>query len=328
MDWYSRNVASGAERSLRELDDPLHRRGPAVATPAEPRDAVSRSTRAQVGRQRGDGGLGDRAVPCTTWVASLLVLALLLSACGGDGQRARSSTLRGATTVVSITFDDGLASQARVLPLLDAHDMVATFYVNSGTIGGGGRMSWAQVRELSAVGNEVGGHTVGHVDLSRLTAARARYEVCADREALVARGFRVTSFAFPYGRSGPRDEAIVRGCGYRSGRGVGGVRSGAGCRACQYAETLPPPNPYHLNTPSAGASPPALSWLESVVKQAEEHQGGWVVLVFHNVCDLCGTYAVSPDTLDHFLAWLEPRWTSGTRVATVSQTLAQKGGRR
>ena len=94
----------------------------------------------------------------------------------------------------------------------------------------------------------------------------------------------------------------MRGCGYRSGRGVGGVRSGAVCRACQYAETLPPPNPYHLNTPSAGASPPGLSWLESVVKQAEEHQGGWVVLVFHNVCDLCGTYAVSPDTLDHFLA--------------------------
>ena len=48
---------------------------------------------------------------------------------------------------------------------LSTHGFGATFYVNSGTIGTAGKLTWAQLTSLSQAGNEIASHTVDHVDL-------------------------------------------------------------------------------------------------------------------------------------------------------------------
>ena len=55
--------------------------------------------------------------------------------------------------------------------------------------------------------------------------------------------------------------------------------------------------------------------------QAEANGGGWVQIVIHHLCLGCETYSTPPATLDAFLAWLEPRATSGTVVLTTREAL-------
>src|SRR5687767_4862432 len=74
-----------------------------------------------------------------------------------------------AATVVSLTFDDGQASQLAVKSPLAGHGMKATFYVNSAKVETSDfYTTWAQVAELAAAGNEIGGHGLSHQDLTTL----------------------------------------------------------------------------------------------------------------------------------------------------------------
>src|SRR5581483_4203007 len=102
-----------------------------------------------------------------------------------------------AQPVVSLTFDDQNADQLAVRDELAARGMRATFFVNTGTVGAPGKLTWEQLQSFAAAGDEIGGHTVDHVNLK--TAPDARHQVCDDRGALVAHGFHPVSFAYPYG---------------------------------------------------------------------------------------------------------------------------------
>jgi endoglucanase len=125
----------------------------------------------------------------------------------------------GAETVVTIQFDDGVADQYGSLAILNAHDMHATFYVNTAVIGDADHLSWAQLQDLAAAGNEIAGHTLHHVNLKPLKVADARLEVCQDRVNLIEQGFEPTSFAYPFGTFDAGTEQVVQDCGYNSGRG-------------------------------------------------------------------------------------------------------------
>ena len=94
--------------------------------------------------------------------------------------------------------------------------MHATFFVNSAKVGTSGfYMTWAQVDALAADGNEIGGHTLTHVDLNgtSLSEAEKRRQVCEDRQNLVARGYDPVTFAYPNGWGELLAESIVRDCG-------------------------------------------------------------------------------------------------------------------
>ena len=69
-------------------------------------------------------------------------------------------------TVVTIQFDDGNADVYQALAMLNAHGMHATFYVNTGFIGDATHLSWTQLQALFATGNDIGGHTLTHANLS------------------------------------------------------------------------------------------------------------------------------------------------------------------
>lgn len=225
---------------------------------------------------------------------------------------------------MSLTFDDGSQTQYAAREALNAHGMHGTFYVNSGLVGSTTRdwhMTWSQLQDLARDGNEITGHSLTHAHLSRRRGTDLRREICQDRSNLLAQGFApVTSFAYPYGEYDSTVTAMVQRCGYSSARQVSGIRS-SDCGTCPFAETIPPKNRGAIRAPRDIGSGTTLATMKQDVTQAEKHGGGWVVLVFHSVCNACDTLSVRPDQLTAFLDWLQPRTSIGTVVKTHGEVM-------
>ncbi len=222
-------------------------------------------------------------------------------------------------TIVSLTFDDGQESQYAVaMSMMGPRGLKGTFYINSAMVGSSGYyMTWPQIHDIAAAGNEIGGHTLHHVNLNNVDATTARTEVCDDRSALIAQGFtQVTSFAYPEAAANATAQQIVRECGYDTGRTVGDLWNEG-----PYAETIPPQDPYRVRTTEGTTTGTTLEDLKAMVTDAETHGGGWVPLVFHGICDnqCTNSNTVTTATFTAFLDWLAPRSADGTVVRTVAQ---------
>src|SRR5262245_26220233 len=228
-----------------------------------------------------------------------------------------SPTAAAATqTVVTIQFDDGVADQYATLAVLSAHSMHATYYVNSGPAGDSSHMTWTQLTDLAAAGNEIAGHTITHANLKKMKTADARQEVCGDRVALFNHGFAPTSFAYPCGSFDANTKLVVSACGYNSGRGVSGVD---GRRV--FAETIPPADAYATRTPANVKSGTTLATIESYVTGAEQNGGGWVQIVIHHLCDHCDAYSMTLADFTAFVEWLAARAGGGTVVRTTTEVI-------
>lgn len=221
-----------------------------------------------------------------------------------------------AQTVVTIQFDDGNADVYQALAMLNARGMHATFYVNTGFIGDATHLSWAQLQALIAAGNDIGGHTLTHVDLKKLKTADARTQVCQDRDNLIANGLQPTAFAYPFGSFDAGMEQIVAACGYNSGRGVSGVND-----TKVFAETIPPADPYATRTPPNPKQGTTVATIEGYVTAAAQHGGGWVQLVFHHICNQCDAYSITAANFQALLDWLQANATSGVVVETTNQVI-------
>jgi peptidoglycan/xylan/chitin deacetylase (PgdA/CDA1 family) len=249
------------------------------------------------------------------WLMLTTVGALTASLCGSVlSGPAKAAT---APTVVTIGFDDGTAEQLDALPILQAHGMTATFFVNTAAIGDAEHLSWADLHTLFNAGNEIAGHTLHHVNLAPLTTAEARQEVCTDRNNLLAEGFPATSFAYPFGSFDSGTEQVVHDCGYNSGRGVAGISKNG-----PYAESIPPLDPYATRTPPNPKKATKLSTLELYVQNAEANGGGWVQFVFHRLCEQCGAYAITPSKFTALLDFLQGEVAAGrVTVQTTAQVI-------
>ncbi len=244
------------------------------------------------------GEVPDRRTRSILPLAPLVLLSLL------------ARTVEGAETVVSLEFDDGRDSQYQVRDLLLSYGMRATFFINSNLLGRKGYMTLAQVHDLQSDGHEIGGHTLDHANLATVSVAEAQRQVCDDRAALIAHGFRVMNFAYPYSAYNETIKSIVAGCGYPTARRVGDLS----CASCPRAETIPPADPYAIRTRESVRDYMPLTTLQSWVTEAEARGGGWVQIVMHEVCDGCGSYSNTLSTLAAFLDWLAPRAAIGTVV--------------
>lgn len=119
---------------------------------------------------------------------------------------------------VALTFDDGYADfWSDALPVLAAHDFVATSYVISGFIGQRNYMTADQVTALSQIGFEIGSHTVSHADLTQLPPDRLRAELADSRARLeqLTSG-PVLDFCYPAGRFNQAVVDAVKAAGYVS----------------------------------------------------------------------------------------------------------------
>ncbi|MGZ4600090.1 chitobiase/beta-hexosaminidase C-terminal domain-containing protein [Oryzihumus sp.] len=251
-------------------------------------------------------------------------------------------------TVVSLTFDDGVKNQYTlgVKRGLQPRGMRGTFYDVSGLNDKDPQhMTWDELHATNNAGNEVGGHTLDHVNIKTLTDNATKvHEVCDDRQNLINHGFYPTSFAYPEGAYDATAESIVQGCGYSTGRAAGGIDVAGSGAGPVYAETIPPKDMFASRTvydpPSgtpANVPPLTLQHLQDAVTAAAAHGGGWIVYDFHQVCSqaydpdnytscMSDWGPIELDTLNAFLDWLKNAGQPGgapvrTVVQTVSQTL-------
>jgi peptidoglycan/xylan/chitin deacetylase (PgdA/CDA1 family) len=234
-------------------------------------------------------------------------------------------------TVVSFTFDDGWKTDLQASSLLAAHGMRGTFYVSSNAVGREGYVTWDELAAIQGGGHEIGGHTLDHVDLTAVARDEAYRQVAVDREVLLARGFDVTSFAYPHGAYNGAVQKIVREVGYTSARGAWGLRNIAAVRDRRpRVAAILVANPFGIETPCCIDGNTSLEMLRDYIRKAER-VGGWVPLVFHRISDEArsdgAAPSLSPARLEALLGWLEARAQNGTVVRTLGQVITQENPR-
>ncbi|BCW20168.1 hypothetical protein NtRootA9_28760 [Arthrobacter sp. NtRootA9] len=217
-------------------------------------------------------------------------------------------------TVVSLTFDDGNASDALAARMLADRGLVGTFFISSGSIGKPGFLSYDSLRGVAALGHEIGGHTVNHLDLTGMPLQEAQREICLDRATLTEWGFNVRNFAYPFAEGSAEVRQAAMACGYNSARGLGEVRTRFGCEECDPAAALPPVDLEETAAPA----PVTVEWTVEDLKEsvrAAQPAGGWVQLTFHSVCTVnCDYFGVTEPVLAEFLTWLQAETRRGSTV--------------
>jgi len=154
-----------------------------------------------------------------------------------------AEALRGtrslATGAVALTFDDGFRDNLEhAFPVLERHGFKASFFIPTALIGGDtpierylgccaddGLMSWGEIRELAAAGQDVGGHGRTHVELASVAESRARDEIQGSRDDIRDQaGLDAAWFCYPRGSESPGVRRLVAEAGYT---GACTVRPGA-----------------------------------------------------------------------------------------------------
>jgi peptidoglycan/xylan/chitin deacetylase (PgdA/CDA1 family) len=234
-------------------------------------------------------------------------------------------------TVVSLTFDDQWEDEYLYgQPYMQEYGFLGTYYVITSDSDNNYQccMSWSQLDQLEAQGNDVGGQTIDHPDLTTLTQAQMQQELCGSRQDLIANGIpNPVSMAYPFGDYNSTVESVASQCGWLTARVGGGISNSNTTPTAPYVETIPPPNPLALTTIAVdGAADENLADLESFVEAASAHGGGWLPITFHDVCDAnasdysnCASqYGSVLDTVfGQFLAWLAAAGQSGGAPAGV-----------
>lgn len=189
----------------------------------------------------------------------------------------------GARGAVSLTYDDGLTSQLdNAVPQLDARGLKATFFLTADNMQG----QWDRWRAVAAAGHEMANHTISHpcdlkaYDEASFTARELKPMEDRLDQAFGPRAFR--GYAYPCDDTelgkGPRDQRE-----YRYGQLVSHTFDAA-------RTTDGPPNQpknvmaerfyLHGFEPTEHVDSPDLArrYLDLA-----EHQGGWAILIFHEV---------------------------------------------
>jgi hypothetical protein len=212
-------------------------------------------------------------------------------------------------TLVSLTFDDGNADNYPVAAVLKQYGLHATFYIPSGLVGSKGFMSWEQLQTLQNDGNEIGGHTLDHIKLGGLDPGTLRHEICDDRQNLMEHGLKPISFSYPFGNYDAQVSRTVKDCGYSSARTILGG-----------PQRMPLPNPDALLSFPYIVNDTGLSKLEAYVGGTRREGGGWVIFIFHHVCDSCDFFSVKPQVMNDYIPWLAEQQSAGhIKVLTVGE---------
>ncbi|MCA9267353.1 MAG: polysaccharide deacetylase family protein [Planctomycetales bacterium] len=119
---------------------------------------------------------------------------------------------------LTLSFDDGLKCCVDAAEIMQEFGATGCFFVcppligetNSAAIGRFCQerlrlppvqfMTWDDVERLRNHGHEIGGHTMGHVDLGRVPVSQAMHEIGRSYDQLLRRVGEAKHFAWPYGR--------------------------------------------------------------------------------------------------------------------------------
>lgn len=151
--------------------------------------------------------------------------------------------------VFTLSFDDGVVQDRRLVELFNKYGVTGTFNLNYGHFGFKGSKSYEgripvdvskiEVNEVKDLykGHEVGGHSYNHPDLAAIKSPYMMYEIIEDKkelESIVGKPLKM--FAYPYGRFNDDVKNVLRLAGYK----------GARTTKSTYSFNLPS-DPYELN---------------------------------------------------------------------------------
>jgi peptidoglycan/xylan/chitin deacetylase (PgdA/CDA1 family) len=119
---------------------------------------------------------------------------------------------------VAITFDDGSETDLiTAAPVLKEAGFNATFYITAAFLGQPGYLSPVQLRQLHALGFEIGSHSMTHAYLNDLAMPDLRREIVdSGKQIEDLIGSKVEHFSCPGGRYDARTLAVAKDAGYRS----------------------------------------------------------------------------------------------------------------
>jgi peptidoglycan/xylan/chitin deacetylase (PgdA/CDA1 family) len=127
---------------------------------------------------------------------------------------------------IIISFDDGWENQFEYgFPILQKYRDTATFYVVTDYLDHPNFMTTEQLKTMVAAGMAIGCHTRSHPYLTSLGGERLRDEIAGAKAILETEGFKIDTFAYPYGAYNQKVVAMVEAAGFRSARTAdGGTR--------------------------------------------------------------------------------------------------------
>lgn len=113
---------------------------------------------------------------------------------------------------VAITFDDCYRDNLYAARTLAEHGLPASFFVPTQFVGTDHvfawdrhlrvmpNLSWDDVKEMAALGHDIGSHTVTHADLGQIDEEQTRFELAESKRVLEDRLQRPARyFAYPFG---------------------------------------------------------------------------------------------------------------------------------
>lgn len=137
----------------------------------------------------------------------------------------------GKLKAVTFSYDDGVASDKRLVEIFNKYGMKATFNLNSGLMKKecgwdskeGVRIDRLDAKEIPEIykGHEIAVHCVTHANLINLSDEEAYKEIMDDKLALEKMfDTKVVGMAYPYGCFDDRVIEIIKKCGLKYSRTV------------------------------------------------------------------------------------------------------------
>lgn len=131
----------------------------------------------------------------------------------------------GKLKALTMSYDDGVVQDRRLIGLFNTNGIRGTFHINSSILDSGNRVASSEVKTLYA-GHEVSCHTVSHPFLERLPRTEVAREIYEDRRRLEELcGYPVIGMSYPFGTWNSEVIDIAKSCGIvysRSTRTSGG----------------------------------------------------------------------------------------------------------
>ncbi len=212
-----------------------------------------------------------------------------------------------STGAVTLRFDDGWLSQFQnAIPKMQSAGVNGTFYIVSRQTADDGFpdfMSKSQIKQIYAMGNEIGAHTQTHPFLTQLSPADQQTEIQGSRNDLLALNVGpITSFAYPYGDYDSITIQIVKDAGFNN------------AVATLDGFVTPTSDRYQLEREGV-TSNITFAQVKAWIDQAAANKT-WLILAIHEVNNSGNQFSTTPAIFNQIVDYLV---TKGVPVVTVSQ---------
>src|SRR5271156_2055125 len=126
----------------------------------------------------------------------------------------------GRSKALTLSYDDGVVDDRRLVEIFNRHGLRGTFHLNSGTLGRENTLAPKEIATLFA-GHEVSAHSVTHPFLDQLSPAAVIQELTEDRRRLEELcGYPVRGMSYPYGTFNDQIVALLPSIGIKYSRTV------------------------------------------------------------------------------------------------------------